>query len=102
MNTGKLDKLSPSQNNSSKKNIVGAINNKALAVGIVIAAGLFYLGNLNGRHSANLQNKKIKQAVLKQQQTIKNLKDTILIMKLNQQDTIVTLQDPARDTPLLK
>ncbi len=65
---------------------------------IVTAGGLFYLGNLNGKHTNNMQNIKLKQTVTEQQQTIKNLNDTILIMKLSQRDTIITLQDTARDT----
>ncbi len=100
MNEEKPDEILQSQYKSPKSNILSTISNTALAaIIIVMAGGLFYLGNLMGKRTNNVQNIKLKQTVTKQQQTIKYLNDTILIMKLNQRDTIPSLQDPAPNTP---
>ncbi len=100
MNEEKHDEILQLQNKSPKRNIFSTISNQGLAAIIIaIACGLFYLGNLIGRHTNNVQNIELKQTVTKQQQTIKHLNDTILIMKLNQRDNIPSLQDPTPNTP---
>ena len=82
-------------NKPPRKNILGTISNEALAaIIILIAGGMFYLGNLQGKYTNDVQNIELKQALTKQHQTIKELNDSILMRKLNQKDTIISLQEP--------
>ena len=84
-----------SGNKPPRENILSKISNQALAVIIIaIACGMFYLGSLQKKYTNNVENTELKQEVTKQQQTIKDLNDTILILKLNKRDTITSLQDP--------
>ncbi len=100
MNKGKPDEILQSKYKSPKGNVFSTISNTAIAgIMIVIAGGLFCLGNLMGKRTNNVQNIELKQIVTKQQQTIKHLNDTILIMKLSKKDIIPSLQDPTKDTP---
>jgi len=87
-------------NKPPRKNIFSTISNEALAAIIIpIAGGMFYLGSLQKKSPNDVQNIELKQALSKQQQTIKDLNDTILILKLNKRDTITSLQEPTRTTP---
>jgi hypothetical protein len=100
MNKGKPDEILQSQNKFQKGNVFSKVSTTALTgIMIVIAGGAFYLGNLMGKRTNNVQSIELKRTVTKQQQTIKHLNDTILIMKLNKKDIIPSLQDPTRDTP---
>ena len=86
--------------NYQRKNILSTISNEAL-----ITATIFFLGVIGaacyqwGKYNSDVQNIELKRTVTKQQKNIKDLHDTILIMKLNQKDTITSLQEPTHTAP---
>ena len=87
-------------NKPERKNILSKISNEALAAIVILIAGaMFYLGSLQKKYPNDVQNIELKQVLTKQQQTIKDLNDTILILKLNKGDTITSLQEPAHPIP---
>ncbi len=74
-----------------KKNFLNFINQRALIILIVLyTTGIFFLG----KFIEQFLNPGSKQTTIDQQKQIQNLQDSLIIMKLEKKNTVISLQEP--------
>jgi hypothetical protein len=74
-----------------KKNFLNFINQRALIILIVIyTTVIFFLGKFTEQFLSSGK----KQTTIDQQKQIQNLQDSLLLMKLEKKNTVISLQEP--------
>jgi hypothetical protein len=74
-----------------KKNFLNFIDQRALIILIgLYTIGIFFLG----KFTEQFMNSKNKQTAIDQKKQIQNLQDSLIIMKLEKKNTVISLQEP--------
>ncbi len=74
-----------------KKNFLNFIDQRGLIILIgLYTIGIFFLG----KFTEQFMNSKNKQTAIDQKKQIQNLQDSLIIMKLEKKNTVISLQEP--------
>lgn len=74
-----------------KKNFLNFIDQRALIILIgLYTIGIFFLG----KFTEQLLNSENKQTTIDEKKQIQNLQDSLIIMKLEKKNTVISLQEP--------